>query len=118
MDPKLIILASYLGTGILIGGLGVPLLWEMIPPNIWYGFKTPSTLKHEEIWYPVNRVSGYWMVLTGVACSGTSICAYLADFDIATATWANLAVCMSCIVLMIVHSVRVLLRLKAKLQSP
>jgi hypothetical protein len=119
MDPtaKLIMLAAYLGTGILMGGLGVPLWLEMIPPNPWYGFRTPSALANEKIWYPVNRVTGYWLIITGVACSGTSICAYLANLGVDTTTWVNLAVLATGIVLMIVQPVRLLLRLKAKLGS-
>ena len=100
-----------------MGGLGIPLLLEIVPPNPWYGFKTASALANEEIWYPVNRLTGYWLLIMGFACSGTAICAYLADLRVGTAAWVNLAVCMTCLVSMIVHTFRLLFRLNAKLNA-
>lgn len=113
MDGQLVIFASYLGTAILLGGLGVPLVMEMIPPNNWYGFRTPSTLANEEIWYPVNRLTGCWLVIYGVASSTTAVCTYAANFPVDTAAWINLGVCMTCLAFMIIHPVRLLLKLKA-----
>lgn len=60
----------YLLLFVVLGGifvaLGIPLKQGRIPPNYFYGFRTPRTLRDETIWYPVNRVLGVDMVRTGV----------------------------------------------------
>lgn len=58
-------LALYLLIGALFVVLGLPLKHEKIPPNWFYGFRTRKTLSSAEIWYPVNRVAGGDMVVTG-----------------------------------------------------
>jgi uncharacterized membrane protein len=54
----------------LVGGLfialGYPLKQGRVPPNRFYGFRTPRTLANEQIWYEVNRVTGIDMVRGGV----------------------------------------------------
>jgi uncharacterized membrane protein len=34
----------------------------MVPPNRFYGFRTPRTLASPEVWYPANRASGVFMI--------------------------------------------------------
>ena len=41
----------YSGTGILLGGLALPLIVGRVPPNYWYGFRTPRTLASASLWY-------------------------------------------------------------------
>jgi uncharacterized membrane protein len=53
--------------GLVYIGFGIPLLLGRIPPNAWYGCRTRKTLSSEEIWYPVNRVTGRYMIISGVA---------------------------------------------------
>jgi uncharacterized membrane protein len=53
--------------GLIYIGVGIPLLLGRIPPNAWYGCRTQKTLSSEEIWYSVNRVTGRYMVISGVA---------------------------------------------------
>jgi len=51
--------------GILFVGFSIPLMRNQIPPNRYYGFRTPKTLSNPEIWYEVNRISGKDMFLAG-----------------------------------------------------
>jgi len=51
--------------GVLFVGLSIPLMRNRIPPNRYYGFRTPKTLSNPEIWYEVNRISGKDMFLAG-----------------------------------------------------
>jgi hypothetical protein len=53
-----------------IAVLALPTALGMIPPNRWYGFRTPKTLSSPDIWYSANRFSG-WVL---VAASGLVIC--------------------------------------------
>jgi len=51
---------------ILVAVLGVPLMLDWIPPNRFYGFRTPSTLASPQIWYDVNRATGVALLIAGV----------------------------------------------------
>jgi len=55
------------GTGLLFILIGLPLMRGRVAPNAIYGFRTPTTLKHPDIWYPVNALSGKYLVFTGIA---------------------------------------------------
>jgi hypothetical protein len=46
----------------LIAVLALPMALEMIPPNRWYGLRTPKTLSSPDIWYSANRFSGWVLV--------------------------------------------------------
>jgi uncharacterized membrane protein len=53
--------------GVIYIGLGIPLLLGEFRPNAWYGCRTQKTVSSEEVWYPVNRVTGRYMIISGVA---------------------------------------------------
>jgi uncharacterized membrane protein len=67
MNDNTIAALLFVLVGILYIGLGIPLLLGRIRPNAWYGCRTQKTLSSEEIWYPVNRVTGRYMIISGVA---------------------------------------------------
>lgn len=46
--------------------LAVPLVLEKVPPNNTYGFRTSKTLSAPEVWYPANRVAGWFMIAAGI----------------------------------------------------
>jgi uncharacterized membrane protein len=56
----------FLFMGVLFIALSVPLMLKKVPPNNWYGFRTPKTLSDEKIWYEANRISAQGMALVGV----------------------------------------------------
>ncbi len=43
----------------------LPMVLGKIPPNPIYGFRTPKTLSSPDIWYPANRIAGWFMVAAG-----------------------------------------------------
>jgi hydrogenase-4 membrane subunit HyfE len=43
---------------IVLLALGIPLALGRVKRNQWYGFRTPSTLTRDEVWYPVNTAFG------------------------------------------------------------
>lgn len=51
--------------GILVCGLSIPMIRGRVKPNGWYGFRIPLTLDHPEIWYPVNRLAGWLLLVYG-----------------------------------------------------
>src|SRR5437868_6948065 len=62
---------------VLVGGifvaLGIPLKQGRVPPNRFYGFRTPRTMTDEKIWYPANRVLGIDMIRAGVVIVAVSL---------------------------------------------
>jgi len=62
-------LIAYLLPGIL-AALALPLALGIVPPNWLYGFRTRKTISSPEVWYPANRVAGWWMI----AAATLSVC--------------------------------------------
>lgn len=52
--------------GIVFIVIGIPPIFEKIPPNPWYGFRVAKTFSDERIWYAANRVMGYDMLIAGL----------------------------------------------------
>lgn len=48
--------------GCFLIGLSIPLIRGRVKPNGWYGFRITLTLNNPEIWYPVNRFAGWWLL--------------------------------------------------------
>lgn len=49
------LLLVFVGGGILLALISLPLIVGKVKPNPWYGFRVPTTLKNPEIWYAVNK---------------------------------------------------------------
>lgn len=67
MDDNTIAALLFVIVGVIYIGLGIPLLLGRVPPNAWYGCRTQKTLSSKNIWYPVNRVTGRYLIISGVA---------------------------------------------------
>lgn len=52
-----------LSIAVLLGGLSIPLMKGRIPPNWWYGLRTPATVHDTSLWYPANRFAGRQLFL-------------------------------------------------------
>lgn len=52
---------------VLISLIAVPMMMGRVPPNRWYGFRTPKTFSSEQIWYEANRASGWSLFYAGLA---------------------------------------------------
>lgn len=46
--------------------LGIPLAAGWVARNVAYGFRSPRTMASDEIWYPVNRASGWSTIAAGL----------------------------------------------------
>lgn len=57
---------TFLGVGLLVAALAVPLALGKVPMNRWYGFRTPRTVTDPELWAPVNAMAGRTMVPMGI----------------------------------------------------
>jgi len=63
----LLLLLSFVGTGVLLVVLSLPLIARRVPPNILYGLRVPATFADEEVWYEANARTGMDMLRLGIA---------------------------------------------------
>ena len=62
----IILMLMFLFSGGLLAALSVPLVIGKIPPNGLYGFRVKKTMEDPDIWYPVNRYGGKWLLAAGL----------------------------------------------------
>jgi uncharacterized membrane protein len=59
------LVATCVGSGILLIILGVPLALRRVPPNGIYGVRFLSTLADESVWYEINARGGRHLIVLG-----------------------------------------------------
>ena len=65
-QARFLLLVVFLLSGMLMTGLGVPLILRWVGPNGIYGFRVRRTLADREVWFAANRYSGCWLTATGL----------------------------------------------------
>ena len=99
-------LLIYFGVGLLVAALALPMMYDKIPPNGFYGFRTPRTLSDPNVWYPANRVAGRNLALAGAIVSTTALVLFAIHKSIAprTADLTLLIVTLASFTGAVVHS--------------
>ena len=46
--------------------VSVPMVMRRLPPNAFYGFRTPKTLSSPQIWYEANRRAGVNLIVAAI----------------------------------------------------
>src|SRR5882762_9387979 len=59
--------------GVLLIAISLPMIYDKIPPNGFYGFRTPRTISDPSVWYPANRIAGRNLALAGVIVATTAL---------------------------------------------
>jgi uncharacterized membrane protein len=100
------ILLLYGGMGLLVALLSWPMMYDKIPPNRFYGFRTPRTLSDPNVWYPANRVAGRNLVVAGVIVCMTALVLYAIRNTITprTASMALLTISVAALFGAVLHS--------------
>jgi uncharacterized membrane protein len=113
MQDPVVVIGLFILIGVVFVVLGLPLKHEKIPPNWFYGFRTPKTLSSKEIWYPINRVAGIDMIRTGVVMiSGAFVLlAFRNLIGIETVVLILVAVSLVMTVWMFIHGFSILRRM-------
>jgi uncharacterized membrane protein len=98
----------FAGVGLLYIALGIPLLRGRVKPNSWYGCRTQKTLSDETIWYAVNRVTGRYMIVSGVLLIVSSLVVFAVRSQINStqAALILLVVLISSVGMMVIKSVQ------------
>ncbi|HSP63363.1 MAG TPA: SdpI family protein [Pyrinomonadaceae bacterium] len=92
--------------GVLLVAISLPMMYDKVPPNGFYGFRTPRTLSDPNLWYPANRVAGRNLAVAGVIVSTTALVVFAVQKSIQprTAALTLLIVSMASLSGAVVHS--------------
>ena len=71
-----ILLTLFVGSGLLMASLSVPLILRRIGPNPWYGFRVRQTLDDPAVWYPANAYAGRGLLALAATIVGAAIGLY------------------------------------------
>ena len=74
------IVVLYLGLGVLMTFLGLPLWRALVPRNRWYGLRLPATLGNPVVWYAANARFGRILSIVGVATIAAAAVALMAGW--------------------------------------
>jgi hypothetical protein len=71
MSGEAVALSSYLVTGIVYILVSMPLLFNRVGPNWFYGIRIPKAYESTEMWYKVNRpvaklLFGYGVIMLAI----------------------------------------------------
>ena len=72
-----LLVVMFVGMGLLLTALAIPLMQRRVKPNGWYGFRTPSTLRNPDLWYDANAYSGRLLIVYGAVIVISAILAAL-----------------------------------------
>ena len=82
MEDYLFIIYIFILVGALEIIMGLPLMYSKIKPNWLYGFRTPKTVKNEEVWYKVNERTGRDFIISGIIVILVALSFMVFDFDL------------------------------------
>ena len=54
----------------IVAAVSVPLIFGLIPPNRFYGVRTPRSLRDRDLWYAANAFGG-WALLAAAVIGAT-----------------------------------------------
>lgn len=99
----------FTAVGVLFICLGMPLLFDRIPPNFWYGCRTTKTLSDENVWYAVNRVTGRDLIFGGIAVIASAVAVFIFGRYVTPtlAVTTPLVVLVLAVIVVVVNSLRV-----------
>jgi len=53
--------------------LSIPLAFNRIPPNLFYGVRVRATLRNPDLWYAVNRYAGRRLAVVGLVSAAAAL---------------------------------------------
>jgi SdpI/YfhL protein family len=69
-----------LGFAVLIAFLSLPLFYEKIPPNWFYGFRIPRAFEYEDNWYRINKyIARRMLQVSIILCVSGGACLFVAQ---------------------------------------
>jgi SdpI/YfhL protein family len=71
-----VLLGLYVGAGIFLILISLPLLFKLVPPNPVYGFRLSPALEDPKIWYATNAHSAKRLMLAGASSALAAVALY------------------------------------------
>jgi uncharacterized membrane protein len=103
----------YVGFGLLLAALSVPMILRKVKPNGLYGFRVPATLRDPTLWYEVNAYAGKYLLATSLLFVFAAILLYfIPGLGLDAYALLCLGVIMAGLAVTLVRSVRYLSTLK------
>jgi len=108
-----LLIILFILSGVFFTALGVPMLRGWIPPNSFYGFRTPATITDPALWYPANRYAGRRMIEAGIvlALASTAL-AFAPGLSEDEYALAVTTVLLAALAVVVVRSLRYLKRIR------
>jgi uncharacterized membrane protein len=107
------LLIVYVGGGMLLVLISLPLIAGKIKPNYLYGFRVPATLEDPDLWYPANKYAAKGLLIVGLVMIGAGIClSYWPGISVDSYAWACLGVFVLSFSIVLVQSFRYIRRLQ------
>jgi hypothetical protein len=66
----------YVGIGLVSLLIALPLIFEMVKPNYFYGFRIRATLDDPAVWYAVNKYFAKRLFVVGITESISAVFLY------------------------------------------
>jgi uncharacterized membrane protein len=67
------LMVLYVGAGLLLSAISIPLIFRKIGPNPIYGFRVKRTLEDPRVWYDVNAHAAKGLFLVGLIIVVTAL---------------------------------------------
>lgn len=112
-----VVVLSFLGSALLIGGLAVPLALRKIGPNQWYGFRTRKNLADEELWYETNALSAFWLIAAAIMTALVIGAGWMAELNVGELSIAGTAALIPGCLLSAIHPLIVQRRILAEREN-
>ena len=117
MSAEQLLATLHFAMAILMIAVGLPLWAHRIRPNLWYGFRTPATLRDERIWYPVNQETGGWLIVTGLVTLPVVIATFALGLPVPQLPLVNLVPFVTGLFVMVVRGFLRIHRLQRELSA-
>jgi hypothetical protein len=65
-------LLLFVGTGVLLAALGIPLVTRMVAPNRFYGLRVRATFAVRDVWYEANALLARDIIVVGLAIAAVA----------------------------------------------
>src|ERR1043166_6341149 len=82
----------YAAMALLLMLAAVPMIIERVPPNRWYGFRTPRTQSDPKVWYPANRIAGQYLAFAGLLIELATLGVTFLQTEMTPATGATILI--------------------------
>ncbi len=107
-----ILMAMYIGSGLLLSLISIPGILRKIGPNPVYGFRVKRTLEDPKIWYDANAYSAKGLFCVGLILAATALAfTWIQGLGIAGYALSCTAVFLAALAVTVVLSFRYLNRI-------